>query len=81
VNTAGALDFCEIQFPRLNGIGNVVGFNVVLWDSSTDDTSTGFIDSNFNPVAEPQIKVGQGFFIHNTSLSPIVWTQVLSVGA
>ncbi len=78
-NSAGNLDFCEVQQAIVNGGGAVTGFKVSVFDSSTDDTTTGFIDRNGNQVAEPLIKIGEGFFFNNASGGTRTWTQILSV--
>jgi hypothetical protein len=79
VNTGGALDGAEVQQAVITAGGAVQGFKVSVFDSSTDDTTTGFIDRNGNPVAEPQIKVGEGFFFNNSSGGTRTWTQVLNI--
>jgi hypothetical protein len=80
VNSGGNLDFCEVQQAVITGGGAVQGFKVSVFDSSTDDTTTGFIDRNGNPVPEPQVKVGEGFFFNNSSGGTRTWSQVLNVG-
>jgi len=77
-NSSGQLDNVELEFLIRAANGNAAGYRVVVFDSSTDDTTTGFVDRNFNPVPTPQITVAQGFFIHNPNAAPAVWTQVLT---
>jgi len=77
INTAGSLDFCEVQQARVNAAGQVIGFQVSVFDSSTDDTLTGFIDRNGNAIAEPTVKIGEGFFFNNPAKTSVSWTQVL----
>jgi len=79
-NPGGAIDGCEIQVPTINAGGNVSGFTISVYDSLTDDTTTGFTDRVGNPLPEPQIAVGQAFLFNNLSGSPIIWTQILNVG-
>lgn len=75
----GSLDTCEIQIPRINAAGNISQFQVYVFDSSTDDTSTGFTDRGGNAVPEPVIQPAGGFIFNNLSGSPQVWTQILNV--
>jgi hypothetical protein len=79
-NPGGALDGCEIQIPVINAGGNISGFSVAVFDSLTDDTTTGFTDRIGNPVPEPQLKVGQSFFFNNLSTGNQTWTQVYTNG-
>jgi len=76
-NTGGALDFCEVQTARNNAAGAIIGFQVSVFDSSTADTTTGFIDRNYNPVPEPTMGIGQGYFFNNASAATVTWQQVL----
>lgn len=80
VNVGGALDGCEIQIPTINAGGNISGFSIAVYDSLTDDTTTGFTDRIGNPVPEPQLKVGQSFFFNNLSAGPLTWTQIYTNG-
>jgi len=74
VNTAGALDGAEIQTALANASGQITGFKVSVFDSGQ---TTGFSDRNFTQVAEPQIAIGQGFFLNSQAASAITWKQVL----
>jgi len=74
VNTAGALDGAEIQTALANAAGQITGFKVSVFDSGQ---TTGFSDRNFTQVAEPQIAIGQGFFLNSQAASAITWKQVL----
>jgi hypothetical protein len=73
-----ALDGCEIETLVRAPNGNAQGFLVRVFDSLTDDTTTGFTDRGGSPQPAPQLAVGQGFFFNNTSASPVTWTQVLN---
>ncbi len=75
-NSAGAFDFAEIEQAVRSGT-QITGFKISVFDSSTDDTSTGFTDRPGNPVPEPQVALGEGFYFHNASGHAITWTQVL----
>lgn len=77
-NSAGSLDGCEVQTAVRNASGAIVGYQVSVYDSATADTTTGFTDRSFNPVPEPQIAVGQGFFFNNATAATVTWTQVLN---
>jgi len=77
-NSAGALDAVEIETLLRAPNGNAAGFLVSVFDSSTDDTTTGFTDRPGNQVPAPIISIGQGFFLHNPNGTPAVWTQILT---
>jgi len=77
-NSSGQLDNVELEFLIRAPNGNAAGYRVVVFDSLTDDTTTGFVDRNFNPVPAPSIGLASGFFIHNPNSAPAVWTQVLT---
>jgi len=74
----GPLDGCAIQTLKVTPAGLAAGYKVALFDSLTDDTTTGFTDSNGNPVPEPTIGIGGGFFFVNNSPSTYTWTQILT---
>jgi len=78
----GPLDGCSFQSLRVTPAGLISGFDVSVWDSLTDDTTTGFTDvsgANMKPV--PQVTIGQGFFFVNQSIDgAFTWKQVLNVG-
>jgi hypothetical protein len=79
-NPGGALDTCEIHKAVINGAGSITGYSVSVFDSLTDDTTTGFTDRNGNPITQPTINIAQGFFFNNQTATPVTWTQVLNVG-
>jgi len=68
-NTAGALDGDAI----LRAVGAISGFASSSFDSASP---TGFSDSGGNPIPEPVIAVGQGFFFDNVAATPVSWQQV-----
>jgi hypothetical protein len=73
--TSGALDGALIQIPQINGAGNITGFTTYTVDSTI---SGGFSDINdTDPVPEPVISVGRGFFFQNNTGSPKKWVQSL----
>jgi len=74
INTAGAIDGAEVQTAVLNAAGQVTGFRVSVFDSTQ---TSGFSDRNFNQVTEPQIAIGQGFFLNSQAASAVTWKQVL----
>src|SRR5436309_353228 len=74
----GPLDGCSIQTLKTTPTGQASGYDVSVYDSLTDDTTTGFTDvagTTAKPI--PQIAIGQGFFIAKTSPGTFVWTQIL----
>jgi len=72
--TNGPTDGTLVNIPQISG-GNVVGFTVYTVDSTMN---TGFSDINDNnPVAEPIIPVGTGFFFQNNTGSDKSWVQKL----
>jgi hypothetical protein len=75
-NGGGPLDGTEIQIPIYTaGQANISGYQNYYFDSNTNDTTTGFTDSNGNPLPAPKIKVGQGFFISNQTGGNYPWVQ------
>jgi len=78
-NTSGAYNNVEIMTLLVAPNGNALGYNVAVFDNDTGDTTTGFMNRTFTAMApEPQISIGQGFFIHNPNSTPMVWTQLLN---
>jgi len=76
----GPLDGCSIQTLKVSPSGQAAGYKVSLFDSLTDDTTTGFTDAIGNPVVQPSIAVGGGFFFVNSSpAGAYTWKQVLNV--
>lgn len=75
---AGPLDYANLQFLKVNPSGQSAGYNVVYFDSETSDTTTGFVDVKTQPVAEPQIGIGQGWIFANGGSVPYTWTQILN---
>jgi len=76
---AGPLDGSSVEFLRVTAGGAPLGYKVVDFDSETTDTTTGFTDTGGNPVPEPQITIGEGFFFQSASLNgPYTWTQILN---
>jgi hypothetical protein len=72
--TNGPLDYTLVSFPIINNAGGLTGFKVYTVDSSLG----GWSDINdVNPVADPAITVGQGFFFQNNLGAPFYWTQTL----
>ena len=68
----GSLDGCVLYIPNISG-GAVHGFTQVTIDSTV---AGGFADAaDVNPVPEPLIPVGTGFFFDNLTGSPITWVQ------
>jgi len=68
-----AYDGCVISVPTINGLGNITGFNVSVFDSTF---TTGFGDAGDNfAVPEPVIPVGTGFFFNNTTVGTVKWIQ------
>jgi hypothetical protein len=57
---------------------NGVGYNTYYFDSNPGDTTTGFTDSNGNPLPTPTLSSGVGFYINNVSTGT---NQVTIVGA
>jgi hypothetical protein len=75
----GPLDGCSIQTLKVNASGQATGYDVSVFDSLTDDTTTGFTDvSGTTPKPIPQIAIGQGFFLAKASSGTFVWTQILT---
>jgi hypothetical protein len=74
----GPLDGCSIQTLKVTGTGLAAGYKVSVFDSLTDDTTTGFTDPNGNPVPEPSFGIGAGFFFVNNSANAFNWTQILT---
>jgi hypothetical protein len=74
------LDGCQYETLKTTPSGAAAGYNVVVWDSLTDDTTTGFTFGNGAPNAPvPQVTIGQGFFFVNGSPSgTFTWTQILT---
>jgi hypothetical protein len=67
----GSLDGSLISVPNIVG-GSIHGFKQVTIDSTV---TGGFADANdVNPVPEPIIPVGSGFFLQNAD-APTVWVQ------
>jgi len=76
---SGPADGSALEFLRVNGSGQAVGYTVVDFDSETTDTTTGFTDAGGNPVAEPQVPIGGGYFFVSASLNgAYTWTQILN---
>jgi hypothetical protein len=70
--TNGILNYALIQVPNINA-GRILGFTTYTVDNAM---STGFSDSfDNNPVPEPVIPVGSGFFINNNTGSAVNWIQ------
>jgi len=74
----GPLDGASVSTLKVTGSGAAAGYRVALFDSLTDDTTTGFTDPNGVPVPEPQIPIGGGFFFVNGSSGTYNWTQILT---
>jgi len=76
----GPLDGCSYESLKTTPTGGAAGFNVSVWDSLTDDTTTGFTFGNGAPNAPvPQVAIGQGFFFVNGSpAGTFTWTQILT---
>jgi len=74
----GPQDGNSIQTLKTAPNGAAIGYRVSLFDSLTDDTTTGFTDPNGNAVPEPVIPIGGGFFYVNASGSTFNWTQILT---
>jgi len=75
----GPLDGCNYQRLKVSPSGQAAGYDVTVWDSLTDDTTTGFTDvsgTQMKPV--PQVTVGQGFFFVNGNPNTFTWTQILT---
>jgi hypothetical protein len=69
----GSLDGSLINIPKINGAGSIYGFTTITIDSTVGG---GFADANdVNPVAEPVIPVGTGFFLQNLTAAPVNWVQ------
>lgn len=67
----GSLDGSLISIPNISG-GAIHGFTQVTIDSTV---AGGFADANdVNPVPEPVIPVGTGFFLQNANAAT-VWVQ------
>jgi len=79
----GPLDGCQIQVPNINNSGQLTFFSVFFMDSNPDDYPpgqfTGFTDTSGNPLPEPQIPMGSGFFFVNQAGSTVQWKQVLNL--
>jgi hypothetical protein len=74
-NPGGVLDGDAVQTMVRNPSGSVKGFSSFNFDSAA---GTGFSDSGGNPIPEPQIAVGQGFFFDNVNATTVTWKQVLN---
>jgi hypothetical protein len=74
----GPLDGCSIQTLKTTPSGLAAGYKVSVFDSLTDDTTTGFTDPNGNAVPEPTFAIGAGFFFVNNSTATFNWTQILT---
>jgi len=74
-NVAGARDGDSLQFPNVNGIGNLLPYTVRLIDSGSP---TGYTDGGGTPVAEPQVPVGSYFIYTTGSGNASVWKQTFS---
>jgi len=74
-NSGGAIDGDSIQIMTRTPAGAVKGFTPANYDSTS---ATGFSDSLGNPIPEPQIGVGQGFFFDNLNAAAVTWKQVLT---
>jgi hypothetical protein len=75
----GPLDGCSIQTLRTTPSGQAAGYDVSVFDSLTDDTTTGFTDvAGINAKPIPQIAIGQGFFLAKASSGTFAWTQILT---
>jgi len=69
-NPAGIYDGDAI----LRAVGAITGFNPANFDSAAP---SGFSDAGGNPIPEPTIAVGQGFFFDNLNAAPVTWQQVV----
>jgi hypothetical protein len=78
VTGLGPLDGVEIQTLVRAPNGQGAGYLVRVFDSLTDDTTTGFTDRNGSPQPAPQIAIGQGFFLNNPNSGTVTWKQVLT---
>jgi len=58
---------------------NGTGYNTFYFDSNPGDTTTGFTDSNGNPLPTPNLPAGLGFYINNVSVTTNVVSIVGSV--
>ncbi len=74
-NSGGTIDGDGIQLMTRTPTGAVQGFNTSSFDSTS---TTGFSDALGNPIPEPQIAVGQGFFFDNLNATAVTWKQVLN---
>jgi len=74
----GPLDGASVSTLKVTGSGAAAGYRVALFDSLTDDTTTGFTDPNGVPVPEPSISMAGGFFFVNQTPSTYTWTQILT---
>jgi hypothetical protein len=70
-NPGGAIDGDAV----LVAVGAISGYAASAFDSAS---GTGFSDQGGNPIPEPQIAVGQGFFFDNLNATPVTWKQVLN---
>jgi len=70
-NATGSIDGDAV----LRAVGAISGYASSTFDSTSP---TGFSDSGGNPVAEPALAVGQGFFFDNLNASPATWRQVVN---
>jgi hypothetical protein len=75
---SGPLDSSSLEFLRVSAGGNPLGYSLAFFDSETTDTTTGFLDNHGNPLAEPQIVIGGGFFLQQLTAGTYTWTQILN---
>jgi hypothetical protein len=75
---SGPLDGSYVEFLKVSPSGQAAGYSVAYFDSVTADTTTGFIDVHSNPIPEPQVSVGGGFFFVSAGSATYVWTQILN---
>jgi hypothetical protein len=74
-NPGGVNDGDAVQTMVRTAGGAVKGFSPANFDSAA---GTGFSDAGGNPIPEPQIAVGQGFFYDNVNAHTVTWTQILN---
>lgn len=75
---SGPLDNSSVELLKVNAAGAAIGYKVLLFDSVTTDTTTGFTDTFGNQVAEPQVPVAGGFFFVSQGAAAYTWTQILN---
>jgi len=73
----GPLDGSFVELARYGSGHLIIGFAVAYFDSVMTDTTTGFVDTNGNPIPDPGISPGispsGGFFFVNRASSAYTW--------